>query len=352
MKSCSLKELSLTHYRNLSLLDLKFDSPKVLILGENGAGKTNILESISLLSPGRGMRGAKLDEICSHEASFFEISAMLNAHLGASRLKVSFQRDASKRLVEFNDSKIANAELANIVSVVWLTPQMEWLFLGSAGDRRRYFDRVIYAFDPKHASRINKYEYYLKERIKILELPTIDYHWLSMIEAKLAEVAVEIVQKRTEVIGFLQKALDDLISPFPKARIVIVPDYAGKDIDWMKEQFINSRAEDSRNGRSNFGPHRVDFIVYYGAKNIEARFCSTGEQKAMLISLTIAQIIALQAYSNSFPILLLDEIFVHLDDERRKYLADFLESGSSQYFITSTEEDLVKYFDDIQIVRL
>jgi len=211
---------------------------------------------------------------------------------------------------------------------------------------------VIYAFDPKHASRINKYEYYLKERIKILELPNIDYSWLGMIETKLAEVALDIVQKREEVSSLLQKALDDLVSPFPKARIAIDPDYADKDLDWMKEQFAGSRAEDLRNGRSNFGPHRVDFVVYYDSKNIEARFCSTGEQKAMLISLTIAQIIALQEYSNSFPILLMDEIFVHLDDKRRDYLAAFLKSGQWQCLITSTEEDLVKYFDDIQILRL
>ncbi len=350
--NCFLKELSLTNYRNLSQLDLKFESERVLILGDNGAGKTNILEAISLLTPGRGMRGAKLDEICAHDASGFEVAAIVNGALGPSRLNISFQRAAAKRLVEFNNSKITSAELANIASVVWLTPQMEWLFLGPSSDRRRYFDRIIYAFDPAHAARINKYEYYLKERIKILDLPNIDYNWLLVIEGKLSEMALEIIQKRVEVIEVLQKTLDGLVSPFPKARIEIKPDYRDKDLDWMKAEFAASRADDIRSGRSNFGPHRVDFVVYYDVKNIEARFCSTGEQKAMLISLTIAQVIALQDYSNAFPILLLDEIFVHLDDMRRDYLAAFLSSRSSQCLITSTEDDLIKYFDNMQVIRL
>lgn len=350
--NCFLKDLALTNYRNLAQLDLNFDSLRVLILGNNGAGKTNILESISLLTPGRGMRGAKLDEICATGASGFEVSAVLSGALGPSRLNISFQKESAKRLVEFNNSKITTTELANIANVVWLTPQMEWLFLGPASDRRRYFDRVVFAFDPLHASRINKYEYYLKERIKILELPHIDYNWLGVIESKLAEVALQIIHKRLEVIELLQQTLDSLVSPFPKARIKITPDYRGKDLEWMKSQFVASRAEDIRNGRSNFGPHRVDFVVYYDTKNIEARFCSTGEQKAMLISLTISQVIALEDYSNASPILLLDEIFVHLDDMRRDYLASFLSSRSSQCLITSTEDDLVKYFENMQVIRL
>lgn len=348
-----VKDLYLRNYRNLKNFDINAAGSKVFILGDNGSGKTNILESISLLSPGRGLRSAKLDEICNNEASNFEAGFNIYGLLGLSRAVISFDRSSSKKSIEFNEKKIPSSDLTSLYSIIWLTPQMEWLFIGPSSDRRRFFDRIIYLFDHLHASRMNKYEYYLKERMKILQFSPHNKEWLDLIELKLSEVALEIVRKRREIANLLQQSLDALISPFPKASITISGDYSDMDLEWFKAQFCNSRIDDKNSGRSNFGPHRSDLLVFYASKNIQAKFCSTGEQKAMLISLTIAQILALRALSNRYsPILLLDEIFVHLDNERREYLADFLNKYESQFWITSTEEGLERSLPGATVILL
>lgn len=348
-----VKDLYLRNYRNLKNLDINAAGSKVFILGDNGSGKTNILESISLMSHSRGLRSAKLDEICNNEASNFEVGFNIYGQLGLSRAVISFNRSSSRKSIEFNEKKIPSSELSRLYSIIWLTPQMEWLFMGPSSDRRRFFDRIIYLFDHLHATRINKYEYYLKERMKILQFSPNNKEWLDLIESKLSEVALEIVQKRKEIMDLLQQSLDNLISPFPKALITISGDYIDMDLQWFKDQFYNSRSDDKNSGRSNFGPHRSDLLIFYASKNIQAKFCSTGEQKAMLISLTIAQILALRSLSNRrSPILLLDEIFVHLDNERRQYLADFLNNYESQFWITSTEEGLVDSITDATLILL
>lgn len=345
----AINELSLSHYRNLRALDISVNSSPILIIGDNGAGKTNILESISMLSPGRGLRGAKLDEIYSYQASSWHINSRVQSNLGVAQISTSYSAESSKRLVEFNGSKIANSELARLLKIIWLTPQMEGLFLGGSSDRRRFLDRMVYCFHPEHASVVNKYDYYLKERIKILQMPSIDYSWLGIIEEKLSAEANLIMHRRKNTLDILSDALDKLESPFPKARLGITGNEFHSN-EWMQERLRESRELDRLSKRSNFGPHRSDLLVYYG--EIPASQRSTGEQKAMLISMTIAQVLATQEYGNAKPILLLDEIFVHLDEVRREYLAEFLTGSGSQTWITSTEDDIGKYFDGAQIVRL
>lgn len=345
----AINELSLLHYRNLSALDISVNSSPVLIIGDNGAGKTNILEAISMLSPGRGLRGAKLDEIYSHHSSSWRVDARVQTKLGPSQISTSYSGESNKRLVEFNGSKIANAELAGLLKIIWLTPQMEGLFLGGSSDRRRFLDRMVYCFHPEHASVVNKYDYYLRERIKILQMPSVDYSWLEIIEEKLSAEASSIMHRRKNTLDILSDALDKLDSPFPKARLGITGNEFHSN-EWMQERLRESRELDRLSKRSNFGPHRSDLLVYYG--EIAAHQRSTGEQKAMLISMTIAQVLATQEHGAVKPILLLDEIFVHLDEVRREYLAEFLANSGSQIWVTSTEDDVGKYFSKPQLIRL
>ncbi len=347
-----VKDFYLRNYRNMKTLDINSDQLRVIILGNNGSGKTNILEAISLLSPARPMRGAKFDEMCNNESSYFEAGFNICANMGFSRVAISFDKSSSKKNIELNEKKIPNHELAKLCSIIWLTPQMEWIFIGPSSDRRRFFDRIVYLFDHQHASRINKYEYYLKERMKILQLPSNNTEWLNIIESKLSEVALAIINKRTEIIKLLQDSLDSLESPFPKARITISENNKYNDVNMIIDQFRLSRENDKASGRNSFGPHKDDFIVFYNAKNIQAKFCSTGEQKAMLISITIAQILALKKFTNNNPILLLDEVFVHLDNQRREYLADFLNKYESQFWVTSTEEEVMQFFPNSLVIRI
>lgn len=351
MKRQFISELSLTNYRNFEEFNIHLESPRIVIVGDNGSGKTNILESISLLSGGKGFRGTKFEDICKSGSSAFKTAYKFDGIVGTSRISTSFDANLQKKTLEFNDDKISNSELAKICTIIWLTPQLEWVFSGSASDRRKFFDRIIYTIDKTHASRVNKYEYYLRERIKILQLPRTDLHWLDIIEEKLSEVSLELIAKRHDVARLLQNAINELDTPFPKATITITPDYSDKDKDWIISQFRSSRKLDMDTGRSSFAPHRVDFVVFHKTKNIEANFCSTGEQKALLISITMAHTLMLKNIA-SYPILLLDEIFVHLDDTRRGFLSNFLSEYKSQIWITSTEDKVTEYFAGTQSIRL
>ena len=348
----NVQELFLLHYRNFDTLHLKLTSPQIIITGDNGIGKTNILEAISFLSPGRGLRYAKLEELPKVGESNFSIDAVLQTTLGPTKIQTTYSTETGRRNTEFNGSKIAHNELANFINIVWLIPQMDGLFLGPASDRRRFLDRVCYSFAPEHAKLITQYEHYLKERIKTLESYPIDDNWLSALEEKLAIAAKDIDTNRTVALLALQDAIDNMDTSFPKAKLELIPNNKDMGIDELQSQFRASREQDTRAGRSHFGPHRSDLMVYYANKNMPAKYCSTGEQKAMLISITIAHIIAKRKVGGLSPILLLDETFVHLDETRRGYLAAFLKESDSQVWITSTEAEMSKYFANAQVIGL
>ena len=339
----AIDELSLYQYRNFKELNIKLAPSAVLIIGDNGVGKTNILESVSMLSPGRGLRGAKLEDICQVGSNNWHIKARVQSNLGLAEISTSYDREQSRRHIDFNGSKTPSAELTKLLKIIWLTPQMNGLFLGSSSDRRKFFDRIVYCFYPAHASIINKYEYYLRERQKILQLPSIDYSWLRIIEEKLAQSALSLIHNRKKTLVLLQEALDSLTNLFPRATLEV----SALDDEALEEKFYKMREQDKITGRNNFGPHRSDLVVYHGS--MLASQSSTGEQKAMLISITIAQIIAVQKLSATTPILLLDEIFVHLDETRRKYLVEFLVASGSQVWITSTEDEVAEYFDGADV---
>lgn len=344
MKNIYIQKLCLENYRNFGELKLEVSNKPLIIIGENGSGKTNVLEAMSLLFPGRGLRAAKLDSICKLGKHDWSLQAIMQSKLGLADIQTGF-RLQSKRWIEFNGSKIANNELSNLSSMIWLTPQMDGIFLDSASHRRKFLDRIVYNFDPAHAARIGKYEYYIHERINILQQDVIDNSWLKVIEEKIADISLEIAISRLKILEQMQVSLNELETEFPKAILLIAGEIEEKILlrgeaeitDFIKSKLALERMHDKASGRTNFGVHRSDLVVIHQEKNQSAKFCSTGEQKAMLIAIMLAQVNSAIKGNHTAPILLLDEVFVHLDNRRKQYLTDFFIRSGLQIWITATD---------------
>ena len=248
-----------------------------------------------------------------------------------------------KKKVSFNDSKISNSELANFISVIWLTPQMDGIFLGSPSNRRKFLDRMVFAHYPNHASMVSKYKKLQRERMKILEENGAD-SWVEIVEKEMTTLAISITKHRLEIIDIVNKDIEQINLIFPHAHLELeskMVELLDKEnpTEAVLEEFKANRTKDRIAVRNHFGAQRADMKTFFRGKNIPASDCSTGEQKALLISIILAQ----QISSTNKPILLLDEIFVHLDENRRKALGEFLVSNKAQTFVTSTEEEIGRY---------
>lgn len=338
-----IQKLQLSNFRNFESISLDFSPGISLIIGPNGAGKTNLLEAISTLVPGRGLRGAVGHDMRKIGTNRWDIESILETKIGPAKLHLTYEAVSKKKHLEFNDQKITLRELANFTSAIWLTPQMDGLFMGSSTDRRRFLDRLVLTNFDNHAEIVSQYEKYQKERLHILETHIGDSaSWLNIIEGNMASLAVEIIKNRLDTISLLNDNIKDIDSNFPKAHIILessIIEYI-KNIDAIIDKFKSFRFQDKESGKTNFGANKTDFITYYGLENIPANYCSTGQQKSLLISILMAHQTALSKKEAIRPMLLLDEVFVHLDDEKRRSLADFLLSINNQIFITSTENDL------------
>jgi DNA replication and repair protein RecF len=362
---CSLEELKLTSYRNFYNFSLNTESKPVIILGQNGVGKTNILESISLLFPGKGLKNTKFDDICPKGNDFVEnywkVEAKISNPLGNIALSSFYNRDTdgSKRSVFFNGSKITNAELARVNSVIWLTPQMDYIFIAPSSDRRKFFDRMVYTFDPEHSSRINKYEYYVRERAILLQ-GSKNPQWLNLLEEKIAETSVAIAFARLQTLHALQESINFFESEFIKAQISldgdlesIAENFTALELEnLVKEKLFNNRDIDSQTKRTNFGSHRTDLIAFHPLTRKPASICSTGEQKSLLISIILAEIYAKSKWTSTLPIVLLDEVTVHLDSIRRKSLIDHLIATKAQFWITANNIEQIGELPDVCLVEL
>ena len=344
MKKIYLEKLLLQNYRNFQELSLNFGNNINIIVGPNGSGKTNILESISLLAPGKGLKNVHFDEVCRVGADDWYSAFRIHSKLGRAEIETSFSRNSKSRALDYNGSKVLSSELTTLLNVIWLTPQMESLFLDGSKVRRKFLDRIVYNFDTKHAKRITKYEHLVRERNK--SLAQIDWQshssWLSTLEQQIAEEAKAIDKARRDAVSLMQKTINKLETEFPKASLEIsklVEDQEGwKDfLDKYREIMEANRKKDSYSGRTNFGVHKSDLLVSHQLKNRPAKICSTGEQKALLISISLASIESTLQNTQTTPILLLDELFVHLDEARTKYLADYINNSNLQTFITTTD---------------
>lgn len=336
----AITRLSLTDYRNHAAASITAEPGLVVITGDNGAGKTNILEAISLLAPGRGLRGAPLSDAARQGGpGGWSVSATIASPAGEVQLGTGTHSAApERRLVRINGASASAAALAEWLALVWLTPAMDRLFSESAGSRRRFLDRLVLSLHPGHAQRVARYEAAMRERTRLLTADTpADPVWLTGLEADMAEHGAALAAARVDVVAALA-ALLAAAPDGPFARPVM--QLAGNDADDLAGRLARGRARDAAAGRAIEGPHRADLIVTHAAKAMPAAACSTGEQKALLIAIVLAHAGLVAERSGRPPILLLDEIVAHLDASRRAALFEQLAAMGVQAWMTGTDATL------------
>jgi DNA replication and repair protein RecF len=366
-ESVWLGRLALTDFRNYARAEIEVDRRPVVLTGPNGAGKTNLLEAISFLVPGRGLRQARLGEVdrvhaARDMAAAWGVAATINRQDGA--VEVGTGRDPvaatgngrERRLVKVNGALVGGASaLAELLAVIWLTPHMDRLFLDGTSARRRFLDRLVYAFDPDHAKRLAQYEHALQERAQLLRergVAGADAAWLSALEQQIAERGVAIAAARRELVARLGQSLAEAVGSFPRAGLAIDgaveswldqgPALAAEDA--LRARLAESRARDAEAGGALWGPHRSDLAVTHLATCLPAASCSTGEQKALLISILLAHARLQVASHGAAPLLLLDEVAAHLDGTRRSALYAELLALGVQAWLTGTDEALFSEF--------
>jgi DNA replication and repair protein RecF len=350
--------LILARFRNYDALDLDVAGDVIALIGDNGAGKTNVLEALSLLSPGRGLRRADFSEIARDgDPRGFALSIRLDGPSGDVQLGAGFDpAQGSARLCRIDREPVGSAAaFAEHCRLLWLTPDNDALFRGPAGDRRRFMDRLVLAIDAEHGARVNALEKALRSRNKLLEDDRPDQAWLDAIERETAEIAVAVAAARRETVGRLSdiaaSAVDEA-SPFPHALVSAEGDLetalgnatALAVEDWYRGVLAANRWRDKAAGRTLIGPNTSDLVVRHGPKDMPADRCSTGEQKALLIGLTLAHARLVRQMSGIAPILLMDEVAAHLDPRRRGALYAQLATLGGQVWMTGTDAAL---FDDL-----
>jgi DNA replication and repair protein RecF len=350
----AVARLILQDFRSYEALDLAIEGQIVALVGENGAGKTNLLEALSLFAPGRGLRRADLSEMARQEGpGSFAVSIALaqdGPRLGVGLGPESDGRRA--RLARIDGASVGSAlAFSDHVRVVWLTPDLDGLFRGAAGDRRRFLDRLVLAVDPGHATRSNALERALRSRNRILEESSHETSWLDAVEREVAELGVAVAAARAETVGRLATIIalaGDEASPFPRAEIGLdgeidrlVEALPALDAeDRCRELLRQGRQRDRAAGRTLTGPQTSDLLVRHAAKDIPAEQGSTGEQKALLIGLVLAHARLVRSMSGLPPLVLLDEVAAHLDPRRRAALYADLAALGSQVWMTGADPAL------------
>jgi DNA replication and repair protein RecF len=346
----AVTRLRLTNFRSYATGALALSGAPVVLAGPNGAGKTNILDAISLLSPGRGLRGARLAEhtrkgpIVPDEA-LWAVAATVTR--GGTEYDIGTgltlgPNGGEKRHVRLNGVEAkGSADLGDIVQLVWLTPAMDRLFIESAGGRRRFLDRLVLGFDSGHARTATRYETAMRERARLLKYGPRDPSWLDGLENEMAEAGAAIAAARATTVERLSRALSERQGEFPAAQLALSDELHLAGLDDLRAAFAASRMRDAEAGRTLNGPHTTDLLVRHTGKRAEARDCSTGEQKALLISIMLADARELsRAREGLAPLLLLDEIAAHLDARRRTALFDEIHALSAQAWMTGTDLSL------------
>ncbi len=347
----TLARLSLTDFRNHAGAEMEAGPGLVALHGDNGAGKTNILEAISLLAPGRGLRRAALPDMVRDGAGGgFAIFAEVQAgeDLPPVALGTGIEpAHPGRRIVRINGAAAAAASLGEWIAVLWLTPAMDRLFVETAGNRRRFLDRLVLALDPRHAQHGNRYDAALRARGKLLvDGAGADPQWLTSLEAQLAEHGAAIDAARQSTLAALAVELaGQPDAPFARPLLTLV-DGDGEarhrlhEVEDLRTLFASRRRIDAVAGRATAGPHRDDLSAVHAATGRTAARCSTGEQKAMLLSLILAHSDCVARLRGQRPVLLLDEVAAHLDPSRRAALYTRLAGQGGQAWLTGTEAAL------------
>ena len=346
-----IARLALTDFRNHAAASIVPRPGFVLISGANGVGKTNILEAVSLLTPGRGLRGVTLSEMARSEGSGgFSVAATLEANGSISLGTGTLATAPERRQVRINGAPASVTALSEWLSVLWLTPAMDRLFTDSAGARRRFLDRLVLALEPGHATHAARYEAAMRARNKLLAEPdTADPAWLAALEAAMAEHGAALAEARARTVAALgEAAASQSGDGFPRAGLALEGGNAGSDLAAILRA---NRGRDAGAGRAIQGPHRHDLAVTNLAKGEPAARGSTGEQKALLLGLVLAHADLVAARRGSAPILLLDEVAAHLDPARRAALFNRL-AGRGQVWMTATESALFEAIASPDATRL
>ncbi|RUW24881.1 DNA replication/repair protein RecF [Mesorhizobium sp. M4B.F.Ca.ET.215.01.1.1] len=350
-----ISKLTLTNFRNYAALSIGLSPGAVVLSGDNGAGKTNLLEAISLLTPGRGLRRAPYADLAREDGDGgFALHARIEGPEGQAEIGTGIaggDSGESGRRVRINGAAARSSEdMLEWLRVVWLTPAMDGLFPGPAADRRRFLDRLVLAIDPGHGQRALDYEKAMRGRNRLLTEGSRDGSWFDAIETQMAETGVAIAAARAELARLLAAMIERLPSsgPFPQADISLDGDLenalgSAPAVD-VEERFrralADGRDRDRAAGRTLDGPHRSDLVVRHRPKAMPAELCSTGEQKALLVGIVVSHARLTGEMSGMTPILLLDEIAAHLDAGRRAALFSILEELNCQAFMTGTDAAL------------
>ncbi len=363
MSRLAVLSLKLAQYRSYDLCSIETGGASVALYGPNGAGKTNILEAVSMLVPGRGMRRARAEEVIRRPGGIgWRVRADVATPTGVIDIATGVEgSEATRRIVEIDGKSTTQTALGQHVRMVWLTPAMDRLWLDAPGGRRRFLDRIALGFEPDHAEVSLTYEKAMRARNRLLREPGWDDAWLAGLEAQMARAGARIARTRSASLIRLVEAQNDVRigveTLFPRAELSILGDMetrfsqalrAGDDLDQLEVEeaaalslsLASSRPRDAAAGRTLTGPHRSDLEAVYAAKNMPAAACSTGEQKALLISLCLANARALSEATGAAPILLLDEVTAHLDTGRRRALFGEIEALGVQAWMTGTAAEL------------
>lgn len=354
-KPCfAITRLTLTDFRNYDSLRLTVPAGLIALVGENGAGKTNLLEAISMLSPGRGLRGAEAASLGRHGGEgAWAVSARVETPSGETQIGTAWSPSETEGqsapravLIDGHLQRSASA-LSERLRLLWLTPAQDRLFAGPPSERRRYLDRMVSLLDSDHSTRVSGFEKLMRERNLLLADGSSDMAWLSALEAQMAENAVAIAAARIYAVSRINTSLtaERIPSPFPWGRVSLegeievlvekLPALAAEES--YRRHLHEGRNADRAAGRTLSGPHRSDFMVLHGPKGVPASEGSTGEQKALLIGLLLAQVDAVTEAAGARPVVLLDEVSAHLDKARKTALFGLLEGLRLQAWMSGTE---------------
>lgn len=363
----AVRQLKLSNFRSYGSLSARFDPRHVVLTGANGAGKTNLLEALSFLSPGRGVRRATHDQVARAPSKGGDGTFALHVELDGIGGPVSIGTgieagangpESGRRLRINGASAGASERLLDHLRAIWLTPAMDGLFTGPSSDRRRFLDRLVLALDPLHARRVSDFDKAMRARNRLLEEMRPDPAWMTSVERQMAELGAAIVAGRLEftaaLAGMVSAATDKHNAPFPVADLALAGTLealagqmpSGALEDAYRTILAENRPKDRAAGRTLEGPHRSDLVVNHKTKAMPAALCSTGEQKALLIGITLAHARLVAQSTGAAPLLLLDEIAAHLDPERRRALFSLIDALGGQAWLTGTDEALFEAMGD------
>lgn len=376
-KEVRIQNITLNNFRNFVSKQIDFDKKLVLFCGNNGLGKTNLMEGLSLTGKSAPLRKNDLEEMIfsdlvnNRHQNQFTINIRLENHDFIENIAVIFDRFLKKKQILVNGeilNKTRQGDLKNyLINFISLTPQLEQLFILGKSERREYLDKIVSDLNPDHQTRINSYQKLLRERLIILQKYQIGHKagdsWLNIVENKIVETGVAIASTRVEAIDFFNNAIESFASNFPKPILKIIGDVeemilikkAVEVEEIYTAKLKENRIPDKENFRTTYGIHRCDFDAIFSSKNASAQRSSTGEQKSIMIGITLARAKISANYKNQPTILLLDEIVSHLDVEKKQNLFDEIIQTNLQCFFSSTSKELIpyKYIDDdlLQIIK-